>query len=334
MRNGRSDSGADRTITEPAEPLNQLCGEPHLGESDLKRHAGWEGCRRCVEVDEPRPPPREQELGRERDALRVQRRDQMVELRQPRPLRQVRGDGERGLASERVLDEPGEVATSADVDEDPDAVGMHRLHGPAELDGSGPLGDRQATDLRRIGRHEARGAARVERDGWTRDVQALEEVTQRSDQRGERGCVIGAGKGQVLDHHPPIAEPRNDRLDVARRAGHDDLMWAVVDRDRDAARAFPDLGLDPLAPRRDAHEPRRRDGAARVESSEDRGEVIESFLEPAIDPHGAGRGQREEFAARMAGRGRGLQSKTAQQLIQGPLRREHDVDRRARLPEW
>ena len=121
--------------------------EPHLGEADLRASGSVGPRRRCVEVDEPRPSPGVEVIGRERDPLGKERGDQVVELRQARAPRQVRGDREGGPPAQRVLDEPGEVAPRTDVDEEPDAVGVHRLDRPAERDGPRPLLDRQAADL-------------------------------------------------------------------------------------------------------------------------------------------------------------------------------------------
>ena len=76
------------------------------------------------------------------------RGDQVVQLGQAAATRQVGGDGERRFAAEDVFHEAGQVTTSADIDEEAKAIGMHGLDRLAEGDGCRPLLGRPGRESR------------------------------------------------------------------------------------------------------------------------------------------------------------------------------------------
>lgn len=71
--------------------------------------------------------------------LRGQARQQMGELGHARAVDDVGRHGEVVPSPQGVVDERRQAPTGADLDEDPDAVAVHRLDRLAEPDRMGPL---------------------------------------------------------------------------------------------------------------------------------------------------------------------------------------------------
>ena len=126
------------------------------------------------------------------------RRDQMVQLSDPAAAGKIRGDGESGLAAQCVFDESGQVAARSDVDEEPQAIGMHCLDGFAERHRLSPLRDGQVAN--RVGRagHARARRARIYRDPGTTEIHLFKELGDGADDRAEARRMIGARKGQLL----------------------------------------------------------------------------------------------------------------------------------------
>ena len=285
------------------------------------------------EVDPARPAAGVEVRRVEVDPLGEQGRDQVVELGQARPARQVGGDREGRSAPQGVLDEAGEIAPGPDVDEDVEAVGVNRLDRLAERHRAGPLVDREPADRLGVVGHPAGDGAGVQGDLRGLEVETGEIGLDRGDRRGETGRVVGPGEGEVLADDAPSPEPIDHGLDRAGLARQDDLVRAVVHRDLDQAADLGDGRLDPGPVRPDRGEAGRREGARGFEAGEDRGELAEPVLECAVgfeDP--AGR-EGEELAAAVAEHGAGLDAEVPEQLVQAALGGEDDVDADLGRPE-
>ena len=192
----------------------------------------------------------------------------MIQLRQPRPPRQVRRDGEVGPAPERVLDEPGQVAPRPDLDEEPDAVGVHRLDRRAEGDRARPTARPRAAGSPRRRRPSGPRSrtSRSARSGVVMRQLAEERADRLERSRRTRG-VIGPREGQLLAEHALGAEPSRPRPSPssgspATTTWCGQLSIAIVT-------ARPDLAADRLDPRpvggdRDAASPRGRGPSSRA----------------------------------------------------------------------
>ena len=237
-------------------------------------------------------------------------------------------------APEDVLDETGEVPPGPDLDKDPDAVGVHGLDRGPERDGEGPLLARQAADRLDLLAHPAGGRARVKRHPGTVQRQVIEERADRPQRLREGGGVIRAGERKGFADHPLAAEPVHDRFDGAGGPGQHHLMRTVVDGNRHTVVAGVAAGaLDLRAVGREGDQARTRHPARGLEVLEDPPQLAEPVLEPLIDADRARCGQRQEFSAAVADDRVGMQVEARQQLVQGPLPREHNVERRADRPE-
>ena len=99
----------------------------------------------------------------------------MVQLGETAPAREVRRHGERRPTAEGILDEAGQVAAGPDVDEEPQAVGVHGLDRLAERDGAGPLRDGQLADRLGLRRHPSARGTRVDRQPGGRKLNRAKE---------------------------------------------------------------------------------------------------------------------------------------------------------------
>ena len=221
-------------------------------------------------------------------------------------------------------DEAGEVAAGADVDEDPQAVGVHGLDRLAERHRARPLGDRQLADRFGVGGHPPAGGARVDRDRRGRKRQAGEERRRsaRAPRRTPACGRPGRTAGPPAGCSPRAGDP-DDPVDLRRRPGQDDLVRAVVDRDGDLVR-HRRPGRPPRRGRRSAATATSRaagTSAGRLQAAEDRAQPAELPLELPVRPQHARRRQGQELAAAVAGHRVGLQAEPGQHLVERPLRR-------------
>ena len=142
----------------------------------------------------------------QRDVVRGQLRDQVVDLRRPALARHVRGDRGERLAAEDVLHERRQVAARPGLDEEPHAVGVHRLDHPRELDRGHPVVHGQGADRGGVGRELLAGGAAVDRRVRRGERHVGEQVAERPHPRLEQRRVVRPAERQ------PFADRRRVRV--------------------------------------------------------------------------------------------------------------------------
>src|SRR6516225_2121870 len=86
---------------------------------------------------------------------------QVVELRRARAALEVAREGSEGPAAQNVRHERRQVATRSRLNKEANAVGVHGLNHPRELDARSPVSDGQTADRLRVIREWLAGRARI-----------------------------------------------------------------------------------------------------------------------------------------------------------------------------
>src|SRR5262249_7248767 len=121
---------------------------------------------------------------------------EMIELRQPRPSRQVGGERCECLAPQDVLDKCRQVAPWPNFHEEADSVGVHILDQPRELDRCRPVGNGEFADLSWIFWKWPGGGAGVSRDACTAEGDTIEESVEVPEERLEHRGVVRPAQRQ------------------------------------------------------------------------------------------------------------------------------------------
>ncbi len=185
---------------------------------------------RLVQPKMPGRPPGVERVELHGYAVGSQHGDEVVQLRDARSSRGVRGNRQVRLSSQNVVDEGREVVARTDLDEDADSIAVHRLYRLPKTNRARPLFDRLAPNGRRLRRvRPARGAG-VQRALGRTDLEGLEELFQLLAEGLEQGRVVGPAEGQRRTDRTFPLEHVSSLPDRFIRSEDDHLMRAVVHR--------------------------------------------------------------------------------------------------------